>query len=136
MDQYAGVRGKKLAVCISLRSMQHGVLAREVPPAYYHLQELKTSDVINIEPMDASGVAAFIQTSYGPEPAISVSESLGKLMHSLSNGNPLYVKLAMAQLQVCMCVRVQTDVDGIQQLVIRVFCTHTKRISLGSSFRS
>lgn len=43
--------------------------------------------------------AAFIQTSYGPEPAIGVSETLGRLMHSLSNGNPLYVKLSMDVLQ-------------------------------------
>jgi hypothetical protein len=46
--------------------------------------------------------ATFIESTYKPEPASGVSPALSKLMLSLSNGNPLYVKLAMEVLQVCV----------------------------------
>ena len=62
MDQNAGVRGRKLALCISLRSLHtHGSIAmREIAPAYHHLEALPATQIISIEPMDVSGVVRFL----------------------------------------------------------------------------
>ena len=58
MDQNSGIRGRKLALCVSLRSLHtHGSIAmREIAPAYHHLEALETTQIIDMQPMDASGV--------------------------------------------------------------------------------